>query len=192
MIGAGATGRAIALQLGTPVPGIRLAGIANRTPAHAERAFREAGITRWTTTDAARPSPTQHSARRAGADRRPVAPRPALPTIDLVVEVDRHGRLRRRVTLDAIAHGKHTVIVNAELDSPSGRFSRPRPTQAGVVLTNTDGDEPGVAMTLFRYLRSLGLTSGGGRQHQGHGRLLPEPRHAASLRRAERPGRPRK
>src|SRR5215471_4614727 len=47
VVGAGATGRAIALQLGTPVPGIRLAGIANRTPPHAERAFREAGIERW-------------------------------------------------------------------------------------------------------------------------------------------------
>jgi predicted homoserine dehydrogenase-like protein len=32
VVGAGATGRAIALQLGTPVPGIRLAGMANRTP----------------------------------------------------------------------------------------------------------------------------------------------------------------
>src|SRR5207302_1521831 len=53
MVGAGATGRAIALQLGTPVPGIRLAGIANRTAAHAERALREAGITAWTTADAA-------------------------------------------------------------------------------------------------------------------------------------------
>ncbi len=29
MVGAGATGRAIALQLGTPVPGIRLMAIAN-------------------------------------------------------------------------------------------------------------------------------------------------------------------
>src|SRR3989442_2548508 len=47
MVGAGATGRAIALQLGTPVPGIRLVAIANRTPEHGERAFREAGITRW-------------------------------------------------------------------------------------------------------------------------------------------------
>src|SRR5258708_4903047 len=37
MIGAGATGRAIALQLGTPVTGIRLAAIANRTPEHGER-----------------------------------------------------------------------------------------------------------------------------------------------------------
>src|SRR5579859_2506223 len=47
MIGAGATGRAIALQLGTPAPGIRLVAIANRTPAHGERAFREAGFTEW-------------------------------------------------------------------------------------------------------------------------------------------------
>ena len=44
VVGAGATGRAIALQLGTPVPGMRLVAISNRTPAHAERAFREAGI----------------------------------------------------------------------------------------------------------------------------------------------------
>ena len=47
MIGAGATGRAIALQLGTPVPGIRLVAIANRTIEHGERAFREAGFDRW-------------------------------------------------------------------------------------------------------------------------------------------------
>src|SRR5258708_30311661 len=47
VVGAGATGRAIALQLGTPVPGIRLAGMANRTPMHAERAFREAGNRGW-------------------------------------------------------------------------------------------------------------------------------------------------
>src|SRR4029450_13547417 len=47
VIGAGATGRAIALQLGTPVPGMRLAGMSNRTPRHAERPSREAGIPPW-------------------------------------------------------------------------------------------------------------------------------------------------
>src|ERR1700760_979364 len=47
VVGAGATGRAIALQLGTPVPGIRLAGMANRTIANAERAMKEAGIEGW-------------------------------------------------------------------------------------------------------------------------------------------------
>src|SRR5438876_11556412 len=54
MIGAGATGRAIALQLGTPVPGMRLVAIANRTPAHAERALREAGIIEWGRAESAR------------------------------------------------------------------------------------------------------------------------------------------
>ncbi|HZD51453.1 MAG TPA: hypothetical protein VE175_00265, partial [Woeseiaceae bacterium] len=53
MIGAGATGRAIALQLGTPVPGIRLAGISNRTPANAERAYREAAIEDWAAAETA-------------------------------------------------------------------------------------------------------------------------------------------
>src|ERR1700758_4380178 len=47
IIGAGATGRAIALQLGTPVPGIRLVALANRTLENGARAFREAGIAEW-------------------------------------------------------------------------------------------------------------------------------------------------
>src|SRR4051794_34191430 len=54
MVGAGATGRAIALQLATPAPGIRLVAIANRTPAHAERAFGEAGVVEWVRAESAR------------------------------------------------------------------------------------------------------------------------------------------
>ena len=63
VVGAGATGRAIALQLGTPVPGMRLAGIANRTPAHAERAFREAGIRDWESVHAAADSRSEDRSR---------------------------------------------------------------------------------------------------------------------------------
>src|SRR4026207_2402470 len=54
MVGAGATGRAIALQLGTPAPGIRLVAIANRTPEHGERAFRESGAAQWNRVASAR------------------------------------------------------------------------------------------------------------------------------------------
>ena len=154
LIGAGATGRAIALQLGTPVPGIRLAGIANRTTAHAERALREAGITAWSTAAAG-----ATDAMRRGT---PVlTDDPAVlvrsPAIDVVVEVTGTVDFAAGITLDAIAHGKHVVIVNAELDSLLGPILKARADAAGVVLTNTDGDEPGVAMTLLRYLRSLGL-----------------------------------
>src|SRR4026208_1238327 len=53
MVGAGATGRAIALQLCTPVPGIRLVAIANRPPDQGGRALREAGVTEWIRTQSA-------------------------------------------------------------------------------------------------------------------------------------------
>jgi predicted homoserine dehydrogenase-like protein len=156
MIGAGATGRAIALQLGTPVPGIRLAGIANRTAAHAERAYREAGITRWTTADSAA-AVTDAVMRGTPVLTDDASLLVQCPAIDLVIEATGTIDYGAAVTLDAIAHGKHVVIVNAELDSTLGPILKARADQAGVVLTNTDGDEPGVAMTLFRYVRSLGL-----------------------------------
>ena len=158
MIGAGATGRAIALQLGTPVPGIRLAAVANRTPAHAERALREAGISDWrhaTSVDEA------ESAIRSG--KAVLTDDPFVvtgcPLIDIVVEVTGTIRHAAQVVLSAFAHRKHVVIVNAELDSLIGPILKTKADEAGVVITHTDGDEPGVAMTLLRYLRSLGLST---------------------------------
>ena len=156
MIGAGATGRAIALQLGTPVPGVRLVAIANRTAAHAERAFKEAGFTKWVRAESA------HEAEAAIARGIPVlAEDPLVLTrcgaIDMILEVTGTIEAGARVTLDAFDHGKHVVLVNAELDSLLGPILKVKADKAGVVVTHTDGDEPGVAMTLLRYLRTLGL-----------------------------------
>lgn len=156
IVGAGATGRAITLQLGTPVPGIRLAGIANRTAKHAERAFREAGIEKWDTAETAK------QAEAIIAKGLPVlTDDPTVLTrcdaIDLIVEVTGTVDFGASVVLDAFDHGKSVVIVNAELDSLIGPILKTKADQAGVVLTNTDGDEPGVAMTLVRYVQSVGL-----------------------------------
>lgn len=156
MVGAGATGRAIALQLGTPVPGMRLVAIANRTREHAERAFREAGFTDWVCAE----SPQQAEA--AVARGVPVLAEDSTVltrcgAIDALVEATGTVDAAARVVLDAIDHGQHVVLVNAELDSLLGPILKVRADRAGVVLTHTDGDEPGVAMTLLRYLRTLGL-----------------------------------
>jgi predicted homoserine dehydrogenase-like protein len=156
MVGAGATGRAIALQLGTPVPGIRLVAIANRTPEHGERAFREAGFAEWSRAASAR------QAEAAIAHELPVLTDDpsvliASEAIDVIVEVTGTVEPAVRVVLEAFDHGKHVVLVNAELDSLLGPILKAKADQAGVVITHTDGDEPGVAMTLLRYLRSLGL-----------------------------------
>src|SRR5579864_5244492 len=156
MVGAGATGRAIALQLATPVPGIRLAAIANRTIEHAERALEEAGIPAWCEAG------SSGEAETAIAHGIPVLTRdPSVLTacnaIDLMIEVTGTVEAAVRVVLDAFDHGKHVVLVNAELDSLLGPLLKLKADAAGVVVTHTDGDEPGVAMTLLRYLRSLGL-----------------------------------
>jgi predicted homoserine dehydrogenase-like protein len=156
IIGAGAAGRAIALQLATPAPGVRLAAIVNRTPKHGERAFREAGVTEWRCPE----SPRQADA--AINQGLPVlTDDPSVVTkcdaIDVIIEGTGTIEYAAGVVLDAFEHGKHVVLVNAELDSFLGPILKAKADQSGVVITHTDGEEPGVAMTLLRYLRSTGL-----------------------------------
>jgi predicted homoserine dehydrogenase-like protein len=156
VVGAGATGRAIALQLGTPVPGMRLVALANRTAANGERALREAGFSGWVNAESAREAEEAIS-----RGLTVLAEDPQILTrcgaIDIIVEVTGTTEPAARIVLDAIDHGKHVVLVNAELDSLIGPILKAKADQAGVVLTHTDGDEPGVAMTLVRYLQTLGL-----------------------------------
>jgi predicted homoserine dehydrogenase-like protein len=156
IVGAGATGRAIALQLGTPVPGIRLAALANRTTQHAERALREAGIADWQTAETAREADTLIArGKTVLTDDATVLTQ--ADNLDIIVEVTGTVDFAASVALAAFAQGKPVVLVNAEVDSLIGPILKAKADEAGVVLTHTDGDEPGVAMTLFRYCQSVGL-----------------------------------
>jgi predicted homoserine dehydrogenase-like protein len=76
--------------------------------------------------------------------------------IDIIVEVT--GTVEApHAALDSFDHGKHVVLGQRRTRSFLGPILKAKADQAGVVITHTDGDEPGVAMTLLRYLRSLGL-----------------------------------
>jgi predicted homoserine dehydrogenase-like protein len=135
---------------------MRLVAIANRTLEHGERAFREAGFSQWARVESA------GEAERKIAQGVPVlTDNPSLLTacnsIDILLEVTGTVEAAARVVLDAFSHRKHVVLVNAELDSLIGPILKAKADEAGVVITHTDGDEPGVAMTLLRYLRTLGL-----------------------------------
>src|SRR5262249_1416036 len=116
VVGAGATGRAIALQLGTPVPGMRLAAIANRTPAHPEPALREAAIEGWET-----PETIGEADSAIARGRTVLTDDPTILTrssaIDIIVEVTGSVDFGASVVLDAFACRKPVVLVNAELDS---------------------------------------------------------------------------
>lgn len=155
MIGAGAMGRAIALQIATATPGMDLVAICNRTPDAAERAFREAGHD-----DVERVSGdvALDAAVRRGVPA--VTDDPALVCrsagVDVVLEVTGAVEHGAHVVLDAIAHGKHVVTMNAELQGTVGPVLKGYADRAGVVLTDSDGDQPGVMMNLYRFVRQTG------------------------------------
>jgi predicted homoserine dehydrogenase-like protein len=155
LVGAGYMGRGIALQILTAMPGFRLVGIANRHVARAESAYREAGVDEFRSVS----SPAElDQAIQVGAYA--VTDDPAVLCqaggVEAIIETTGEVEFGARVALDAITHGKHLVLMNAEVDSTIGPILKVHADRHGVVYTYTDGDEPGVAMNLFRFVDSIG------------------------------------
>lgn len=157
MFGAGFMARGIANQVANSVPGMRLAAIANRTPAKALRAYAEAGVK-----DAAEVSSLAALEDRVRAGGHAVTADPALlceaESIDCLVDATGAPEYGAQITARAIACGKHLVSMNAELDATVGPILRRHADRAGVILSGCDGDQPGVQVNLWRFVRGVGLT----------------------------------
>ncbi len=156
MVGAGAMGRGIALQVATAVPGMEICAIANRTLANAERAYAEAGAEKIRQVDDER---KLSEAIEAGDPA--VTDDPSLltanPQLDAILEVTGAVDFGAGVVVDSIAAGKHTITMNAELQGTIGPILKQRADRAGVVLSDCDGDQPGVMMNLYRFVRGIGV-----------------------------------
>ena len=77
--------------------------------------------------------------------------------IDAIVEVTGSLEYGAHVVTRAIEHGKHIILMNAELDGTVGSLLKIQADKAGVVYTVSDGDQPGVQMNLFRFVRGIGV-----------------------------------
>ena len=155
MIGAGFMGRGIALQIVAYVKGMQLVAISNRTLSSAERAYREAGIEEITPVSTT--SQLEESIKRG---KYAVTEDPSLiceaEGIDAIIEVTGEIEFGAQVVLSAIEHGKHVILMNAELDATLGPILKTCADRAGVIITTADGDQPGVIMKLFRYAAGVG------------------------------------
>lgn len=157
MIGAGFMGRGIANQIIHSVPGMELVAIANRHLDKAKRAYTEAGL-----------EDVQVVTTVAGLEMAIAQGKVAITEdplllcqadgIDALIEVTGTIELGAAVVLEAIAHRKHVILMNAELDATIGPILKVYADRAGVILSACDGDQPGVEMNLYRYVKSLGLT----------------------------------
>jgi predicted homoserine dehydrogenase-like protein len=157
MVGAGFMAQGVARQILRSVPGMTLSAIANRTVERARHAFVEAGA------EAPVEVGTLSALNDAVATGRPaITGDPLLlcraDGIDAILEVTGAIEYSAGVALEAIAHGKHLILMNAELDATVGPLLKAKADAAGVVYTNVDGDQPGVIMNLYRFVRGLGVT----------------------------------
>jgi predicted homoserine dehydrogenase-like protein len=159
MVGAGFMGRGIALQIITAVPGLRLAVVANRHLDEARRAYAEAGVAPEDVCVVETETQLQAAIERgqyAVTGDALLVCRAA--SIEAVVEVTGAIEHGAHVALTAIEHGKHIIMMNAELDGTIGPILKVYADRAGVIITNADGDQPGVTLNLYRFVRGLGVT----------------------------------
>jgi predicted homoserine dehydrogenase-like protein len=156
LVGAGFMGRGIVLQIANSVPGMELVAIYNRSVEGSKRAYREAGIDEFEIVN------TQAALEdRIAKGKYSITEDPFLlckaENIDVLVEVTGAVEFSSRVVFEAIKNKKHVVIMDAELDGTVGPILKVYADKAGVVLTNADGDQPGVEMNLYRFVKGLGV-----------------------------------
>ncbi len=156
MVGAGFMGQGLTNQITNSVPGMRMAAVYNRRPERAEHVYRYSGFDDIVRVDS---QSDFDAAVRRGAGV--VAEDPFLlcrsDEIDVIIDVTGSVEFGARVILEAFAHGKHVVLMNAEVDATIGPILQTYARRYGVTLSACDGDEPGLQMNLVRWVQGLGL-----------------------------------
>lgn len=154
LVGAGYMGQGIVLQIEKYVEGMRVAGISNRTVSKARKAYRDIGLDPLTAKNV---SDVEDAIIKG---KSVITEDPFLlcqaEGIDVIIEATGDVEFSAQVAMKAIAHQKHVVLMNAELDATVGPILKIYADRAGVVVTNADGDQPGVMMNLYRFVKSIG------------------------------------
>lgn len=154
--GAGEMAKGMVNQIMRYTPGMEVAVIANRTLHKALEAYEYTGTEARICNDLAALQQsisdggfavTEHAELLCEVDG-----------LDLLVECTGTIHYSANLIFKAIQHKKHVLMFNPEVDALIGPILKQYADQAGVMLSGADGDQPGVIMNLYRFVKSLGLT----------------------------------
>src|SRR5262249_34666729 len=154
LIGAGKFGTMFLAQV-LLTRGMHLVGLADLDVARARNQLRAAG---WK--DEAFAAPSLADAREkctthVTADAEALI---ACPEIEVIVEATGIPEAGIRHALQAIAHGKHIVMVNVEADAVAGPLLARKARAAGVVYSLAWGDQPALICEHVDWARTCGFT----------------------------------
>ncbi len=157
LVGAGFISSGLVNQIEHYIPGMRVAAIANRTLSKASRCYNQAGIQHVSTVTDAESVDLNVELGKYSVCQDPEI-LCASTKIDIIVEVTGTINYAAQVVLTAIEYKKPILLFNPELDATLGPILKHYADQAGVIYSQSDGDQPGVIMNKYRFVKGLGLT----------------------------------
>jgi predicted homoserine dehydrogenase-like protein len=157
LLGAGFISQGLANHIVHTKPGMRLVGVFNRRVQRAFDLCQYAGVN-----DVAAPSTQREVDLAIGEGKVVVTDDPFMlarsTAIDVLVDVTGSVEFGTRVALEAFRHRKDVVLLNAEIDATVGPILQVYAEKYGAMLSACDGDEPGLQINLYRWVKGLGLT----------------------------------
>jgi predicted homoserine dehydrogenase-like protein len=157
ILGAGFMAQGLTNQIVNSVPAMSMAAIYSRKPQKAIHVLTYSGL------ENPIEAITQSQLDDAIRDGKPVFTQDVMllarsEHVNVIVDTTGSVEFGAHVLLEAFKHGKDVVLLNAELDATIGPILQTYADKHGVILSACDGDEPGLQMNLYRWVKGLGLT----------------------------------
>ena len=156
LIGSGEMAKGMINQLFHYTPGIEITAIYNRTASRVEKVLKELEIDNFAVSDDLKKADELWASGKIW-----ITPDINLflsfKNIDVIIESTGAVEFGADTILKAFEKGKHVLSFNAELDSTLGPILYKKSKEFGVKYSLGDGDQPGVTMNLYRYVKGLGF-----------------------------------
>lgn len=157
IIGAGYMAYGLTNQIVRYVPGMRVVAICNRNLEKAIKCYKDAGASDVNVCESVTRLEESIAAHSFAVTDDPNIICQA-QGVDILVEATGTIEYAARVVLKAIENKKPVVLLNAELDATLGPILKHYADKENVILSGSDGDQPGVIMNLYRFVKSNGFT----------------------------------
>jgi len=156
MMGCGVMGKCMINQITNHTPGMVIAATYSRSPEKAEKVYNELGLRKYIITN------NVDTANEAITDSVPVITGDIdtlikMTDLDVLIEATGAIDFAADTILKAFRSGKNVLSFNAELDSTLGPILYKKAQEYGVKYSVADGDQPGVTLNLYRYVKLMGF-----------------------------------
>jgi predicted homoserine dehydrogenase-like protein len=156
MLGAGFMGQGLTNQIVNSVPGMRMVAVYSRQVKKGLHVYNYSGLENVVVTN------HQNVFEDAIRSGKPVVTEDALllarsELVDVIVDTTGSVEFGARIAIEAFKHGKDVVMLNAEIDATIGPILQTYASKHGVILSACEGDEPGIQVNLYRWVKGLGL-----------------------------------